>query len=233
VTGSGQPIVLLPGRATIGGYPKIATVIEADHDRLGQLRPGATIRFAEVSLDEAATALRAWRPSIYGGLSSDEEPIMSHDRQSADAWTPEGVIRVIRELADHDVRAFSLRVASAGLEIAIDRGGGLPSFSLDAGVPAPPHAGERPDTPLPDEGDIVTAPLLGILWRRPEPESPPFVEEGDTIEAGQTIGLIEVMKSFHEVTANRKGTVRRFLVDEGDTVEYGQPLVELESPPEG
>jgi acetyl-CoA carboxylase biotin carboxyl carrier protein len=79
----------------------------------------------------------------------------------------------------------------------------------------------------------MTSPLLGVFWRRPAPESPAFVVEGDTIEAGQTIGLIEVMKSFHDVTADRAGTVRRFLVDEGDTVEYGQPLVELESRPEG
>jgi KipI family sensor histidine kinase inhibitor len=236
VTGSGQPIVLLPGRATIGGYPKIATVIEADHDRLGQLPPGATICFEEVSLAEAAEALRGWRPSIYGGLSSDEEPRMPNYRPidpAADAWTPDGVIRVIRELAEHDVRAFSLRVASAGLEIAIDRGGGLPRFLPDSGSEESLGESEEPDTPNTEDICTVTSPLLGVFWRRPAPESPALVVEGDTIEAGQTIGLIEVMKSFHDVTADRAGTVRRFLVDEGDTVEYGQPLVELESRPEG
>ena len=50
VTGQGQPIVMLPARATIGGYPKSATVIAADLDRLGQLRPGGRIRFEEVIL---------------------------------------------------------------------------------------------------------------------------------------------------------------------------------------
>jgi len=53
VTGEGQPIVMMPARATIGGYPKIATVIAADLDRLGQLRPGQRIRFAEVTLVDA------------------------------------------------------------------------------------------------------------------------------------------------------------------------------------
>ncbi|MGI8963208.1 MAG: biotin-dependent carboxyltransferase family protein, partial [Thermomicrobiales bacterium] len=48
ITGEGQPIVMLPSRATIGGYPKIATVVFADLDRLGQLRPGDRIRFEEV-----------------------------------------------------------------------------------------------------------------------------------------------------------------------------------------
>ncbi len=50
ITGEGQPIVMLPSRATIGGYPKIATVMSADLDRLGQLRPGDPVRFDEVSM---------------------------------------------------------------------------------------------------------------------------------------------------------------------------------------
>jgi KipI family sensor histidine kinase inhibitor len=235
VTGSGQPIVLLRGRATIGGYPKIATVIEADHDRLGQLRPGATIRFAEVSLDEAASALRAWRPSVYGGLSRDEEPTMPDDRRTdptADAWTPDGVIRVIRELAGHDVRAFSLRVASAGLEIAIDRGGGLPDlfepgdrYRSAAPNPSESDGGDNPKT---EDSATVTAPLLGTFYRRPAPEQPPFVAVGDRVAAGQTVGTIEVMKSFHDVTAPAAGVVARVLVDDGATVEYGQPLFALD-----
>jgi KipI family sensor histidine kinase inhibitor len=247
VTGSGQPIVLLPGRATIGGYAKIATVIEMDHDRLGQLRPGAAIRFAEVSLDEAEAALRAWRPSIHGGLAAtDEEMRMTDvpdipdmpDAWTPDAWTPDGVIRVIRELARHDVRAFSLRVESAGLEIAIDRGGlpGQPGRVYEhraASTSASAGGDEDTDHPGMDRSLDVTAPLLGTFWRRPSPDTPPYVEEGDTIEAGQTIGVIEVMKSFHEVTATAAGVVRRILVDDGATVEYGQPLVVVDPPPEG
>lgn len=52
ITGDGQPIVMLPARATVGGYPRIATVIAADLDRLGQLAPGDTVRFVEVSLND-------------------------------------------------------------------------------------------------------------------------------------------------------------------------------------
>ncbi len=236
VTGSGQPIVLMPGRATIGGYTRIATVIEADHDRLGQLRPGDAIRFAEVSVDEAREALRGIRPSIYGGLHGESEgdDAMTKDQiepSLSDAWTPDGVIRVVRELAAQEVRAFSLRVESAGLEIAIDRGGGLPGRS-PANVPesAPPvYANDEPSDNTP--GAVVAAPLLGTFYRRPSPEAPLFVEVGSAVEPGQTVGLIEVMKSFHEVTAEIAGTVTRILVDEGEAVEFGQPLMELEPAP--
>jgi biotin-dependent carboxylase-like uncharacterized protein len=236
VTGSGQPIVLMPGRATIGGYTRIATVIEADHDRLGQLRPGDAIRFTEVSVDEAREALRGMCPSIHGGLhgesEGDDAMKDAMEPSIAEAWTPDGVIRVVRELAAQEVRAFSLRVESAGLEIAIDRGGGLPGRA-PAGVPesAPRASGndERSDN---GAGAVVSAPLLGTFYRRPSPEAPLFVEEGGAVEPGQTVGLIEVMKSFHEVTAEISGTVRRFLVDEGEAVEFGQPLMEIERRPE-
>lgn len=232
VTGSGQPIVLLPGRATIGGYPKIATVIEADHDRLGQLRPGATIRFAEVSLDDASVALRAWRPSVYGGLSSDEEMPMPDDRQSPDAWTPDGVIRVIRELADHDVTAFSLRVESAGLEISIDRGGDLPRrlprVHEEGSATDSADGRADADNPEADQDGAITASLLGTFWRRPSPEEPPFVEVGDRVEAGRTVGTIEVMKTFSEVVAPVAGVVTRVLVEDGAMVEYGQALMVLD-----
>lgn len=249
VTGSGQPIVLLPGRATIGGYTKIATVIEADHDRLGQLRPGVSIRFAEVSIDEARMALQKWRPSVYGGLNIEVlgEVAMTDDMKnhspslSADggAWTPDGVIRVIRELANHDVRAFSLRVEAAGLEIAIDRGGGFPERAARAHPQAgestlpPPRNSEEMDYPQEEEMITIDAPLLGTFYRRPSPNEAMFAEEGGRVTAGQTVGLIEVMKSFHEVTAQEAGIVTRVLVDEGASVEFGQPLMELEPAPEG
>lgn len=75
--------------------------------------------------------------------------------------------------------------------------------------------------------ETIKSPMPGTFYRRPDPESDPFVNEGDTISPGDTIGLIEVMKSFHEIKAEEAGTVSGFLVDDEDPVGAGQDLVEL------
>ena len=70
--------------------------------------------------------------------------------------------------------------------------------------------------------------MPGTFYRRPDPESEPYVEEGDQVSAGETVGLIEVMKSFHEVKAEEEGTIARFLVENEEAVDAGQDLVEME-----
>lgn len=74
----------------------------------------------------------------------------------------------------------------------------------------------------------VKAQMPGTFYRRPDPESDPYVSEGDSVSAGDTVGLIEVMKSFHEVKAEDEGTISRFLVEDEEAVDAGQDVVELE-----
>jgi biotin carboxyl carrier protein len=74
----------------------------------------------------------------------------------------------------------------------------------------------------------IKAQMPGIFYRRSDPESDPYVEEGDQVSAGDTVGLIEVMKSFHEIKAEEAGTVSKFLVENEEAVSAGQNLVELE-----
>ena len=74
----------------------------------------------------------------------------------------------------------------------------------------------------------VRAQMPGTFYRRPDPDSEFYVQEGDPVSAGDTVGLIEVMKSFHEVKAEEDGTVSRFLVENEDAVDAGQDLMELE-----
>ena len=74
----------------------------------------------------------------------------------------------------------------------------------------------------------VPAPLPGTFYRKPAPEQPPFKADGDAVAAGDTVGLIEVMKTFTPVTAEEAGKSIRFLVDNEDAVMAGQALYELE-----
>lgn len=74
----------------------------------------------------------------------------------------------------------------------------------------------------------VKAQMPGTFYRRPDPESDPYVNEGDSVSAGDTIGLIEVMKSFHEVKAEDDGTASKFLVEDEEAVDAGQDILELQ-----
>jgi acetyl-CoA carboxylase biotin carboxyl carrier protein len=73
----------------------------------------------------------------------------------------------------------------------------------------------------------VKSPMPGTFYRCPDPESPPYVEEGDEVSAGDTVGLVEIMKSFHEVKAQEPGRVSKFLVGDEDAVDAGQDILEL------
>jgi acetyl-CoA carboxylase biotin carboxyl carrier protein len=74
----------------------------------------------------------------------------------------------------------------------------------------------------------VKAQMPGTFYRRPDPDSDPYVEEGDEVSAGDAVGLIEVMKNFQEVKAAEDGTISKFLVEDEEAVDAGQDLVELE-----
>ncbi|MBV8946217.1 MAG: biotin carboxyl carrier domain-containing protein [Solirubrobacterales bacterium] len=73
----------------------------------------------------------------------------------------------------------------------------------------------------------IKAPLPGTFYRQSDPNADPFVTEGDEVKPGDVVGLVEIMKSFHEVKSEDSGVVERFLVENEDTVEAGQDLAVL------
>ncbi|AHF76604.1 Acetyl-CoA carboxylase, biotin carboxyl carrier protein [Sodalis praecaptivus] len=97
----------------------------------------------------------------------------------------------------------------------------------------PPASGTTIASPVPvDEepqqgGEVVCAPFYGVLHLTPAPDQPPFVRVGDTIEAGQTLGLLEAMKMFHSITAACRGTLQAILSEPGQEVETDQPLFRI------
>jgi acetyl-CoA carboxylase biotin carboxyl carrier protein len=76
-------------------------------------------------------------------------------------------------------------------------------------------------------GVPIKSPLPGVFYRRPGVGEPPFVSEGGRVEAGDVVGLVEVMKMFNEVRAEAAGVLERFLVEDEEAVEAGQDIAVL------
>ncbi len=76
----------------------------------------------------------------------------------------------------------------------------------------------------------ITSPLPGTFYRRPAPDADPFVNEGDQVNAGDVVGVVEIMKNFHEIPAEENGVLDRFLVETDDVVEAGQEIAILRDP---
>ena len=96
--------------------------------------------------------------------------------------------------------------------------------------PAAPAAVALPAEPADDahHPGAVLSPMVGVAYLSPEPGAPAFVSLGQAVSAGQTVLLIEAMKTFNQIKAAKPGTVTRVLVASGSPVEYGQPLMIIE-----
>jgi acetyl-CoA carboxylase biotin carboxyl carrier protein len=75
--------------------------------------------------------------------------------------------------------------------------------------------------------ETIKSPYPGTFYRRPNPDSEPYVAEGDQVSSGDVVGLVEIMKNFHEIKAETDGLVERFLVENEAAVEAGQDIVAL------
>ena len=101
--------------------------------------------------------------------------------------------------------------------------------------PAPPPAFSAPPTDSPPTaeveaitGHILRSPMVGTFYRSAAPGSKPFIEIGQPVQTGEPVCIIEAMKMFNQIEADRAGTVTRILVENGQPVEYDQPLLVIE-----
>lgn len=98
-----------------------------------------------------------------------------------------------------------------------------------AETPAPAAAPKKPKRkPAGPVGIPVTSPMTGIFYASSSPGSPPFAKEGEKVNAGQVVGLIEAMKVFNEITAAVAGTVTKVVAENGQLVQPGDPLLYIE-----
>lgn len=133
------------------------------------------------------------------------------------------------------IELIDLLAASPLAELEVlDQEGWLKLVRPRESAPSPtatarPMAAEMP-TPSPANvisDDHLRSPIAGVFYRAPAPDQPPFVSQGSAVSAGQTLALIEAMKTLCKVEAEKAGTVRRILVDNGTAVEEGQGLFEI------
>ncbi|MCX7646411.1 MAG: acetyl-CoA carboxylase biotin carboxyl carrier protein [Rhodobacteraceae bacterium] len=139
-------------------------------------------------------------------------------------------LEVKREYGEDD--SLTVRVSRAGhqvVHVAPPAALPAPAPQAPAAAPAPPAAAPAaaPDDPAQHPG-AVTSPMVGTVYLQPEPGAAPFVTVGATVAEGQTILIIEAMKTMNQIPAPRAGTVRRILVTDGAPVEYGAPLMIIE-----
>ena len=77
------------------------------------------------------------------------------------------------------------------------------------------------------KGNVVQSPMVGTFYRSPSPSSPPFVEVGQHVKAGDVVCVVEAMKMMNQIEADHAGVVEAILVDDGEPVEFDQPLITI------
>ncbi len=144
-----------------------------------------------------------------------------------------------RSIVDEDlIRRLAQLLTETGLsEIEIERddtrvrvarNGGVTVAAAPAPAPPPREAREeKPAEPAVHPG-TVHSPIVGTAYRSPEPGAAPFVNVGDVVDAGDTLLIIEAMKTMNHIPAPRAGKVTQILVSDGQPVEYDEPLMVLE-----
>jgi acetyl-CoA carboxylase biotin carboxyl carrier protein len=125
------------------------------------------------------------------------------------------------ELVEGDSR---IRVAR---QITVQAMAQVAAAPMAVAAPAAAAAVAAPEAEGPHPG-AVNSPMVGVAYLSPEPGSAPFVTLGARVAQGQTLLLIEAMKTFNQIRAPRAGTVTRILVESGSPVEYGEPLMVIE-----
>ena len=127
------------------------------------------------------------------------------------------------ELADGERR---IRVARPAVTVAAAPMIGAPIVPAAAAAASTPAAAAASD--IAKHPGAVTSPIVGTAYLAPEPGKPSFVAVGDKVTAGQTLLIIEAMKTFNPIKAPKAGTVTRILVENAQPVEYGEPLMIVE-----
>ncbi len=142
---------------------------------------------------------------------------------------------LIRELASllDETNLTEIEIERAGLRLRVARNvsiaAAMPAtFQGAAVLAASAAAADAAVADLSTHPGVVPSPMVGTAYWSPEPGAKPFIEVGTKVSAGQTLLIIEAMKTMNQIPSPRAGTVTQILVEDGQPVEFGEPLVIIE-----
>ncbi len=162
---------------------------------------------------------------------------MSKDKHESDVAFIEALAALLREndLTELQVKreygtddSLNVRVSRIATAPVV----ATPAPASAATAPAPAAAAAQETAALPEDPaahpGVVTSPMVGTIYMQAEPGAPAFISVGQTVKEGDTLVIVEAMKTMNHIPAPASGTVKRILVEDGAPVEYGAPLVILE-----
>ncbi|NOC46413.1 MULTISPECIES: acetyl-CoA carboxylase biotin carboxyl carrier protein [unclassified Ruegeria] len=137
-------------------------------------------------------------------------------------------LQVKREYGEEDslnVRVSRMtQAAAAPVQVAVPAAAPAPAAAAAPAVAEAPAAQEDPAS----HPGAVTSPMVGTVYMQPEPGAPAFISVGASVSEGDTLLIVEAMKTMNHIHAPKSGTIKRVLVGDGDAVEFGTPLVIIE-----
>ena len=141
-----------------------------------------------------------------------------------DKKTENSINLLIKKLKDENLG--SLKFSNKTISIEISNSSGSVQ-TVQNPVSSQPQNVSNTQANEPSNMQSIDSPMVGIIYLTPKPSSPPFVKSGQKIKKGDTICLIEAMKTFNEIKSDKDGVVKSILVKNGEAVEFGQPLFEI------
>lgn len=141
--------------------------------------------------------------------------------------------QLIRDLAEllNETGLSEIEIEKAGLKVRVARTVTVMASAPALGTVAPGAAAPAAASGTGDPGKhpgAVKSPMVGTAYRAPDPSAPMFVEVGSKVSAGDTLLIIEAMKTMNQIPAPKSGTVTAILFENGQPVEFGEPLVIIE-----
>ena len=150
--------------------------------------------------------------------------------------------RLVRRLADilTETGLSEIEVEHAGLKIRVAKTLTAAPVHYAAPAPAPAAAPAAVPASAPAAaasaapaasaraGEVIKSPMVGTVYMQSQPDSPPFIKVGDTVTAGQTLMIVEAMKTMNPIPAPKGGKIVEILVEDAQPVEFGEPLVVIE-----